>query len=126
MWKRHRGISETKNLLQFHVQVFLSIHIFLNTLECMHCFFTNSDYSTLHICVLIDFNEIFDLVYFQYLHIWPKMTFCPLFDLWPSLVLLSSIFLYNFVYQVLRKNNKAIKMRQEPIKSFIIDTCISL
>ena len=46
------------------------------------------------------------MVYPLYLHIWLKMTSCPLSDLLPSLVLLVLIFQYNFVYQVYRRTKR--------------------
>lgn len=97
-WNRYKGISEI-SLEISHASFLIYTHLWTHMIACIAFnYICNSDYST-YLCVNW-FQWIFDLVYFLYLHIWPKMTFCPLFDLWPSLVLLSSIFLYNSVYQV--------------------------
>lgn len=110
-----------KCLLKFHMQVFLSIHIFEHTWLHALLLITYVILTTLHICVLIGFNEYLTL-YIFYTYIfgqkWPFvlcLTFGPL-------LFFSLQFFYITLCIRSKKNNKQIQMRQEPIKSFIVDT----
>lgn len=110
-----------KFLLKFHMQVFLSIHIFEHTWLHALLLITYVILTTLHICVLIGFNEYLTL-YIFYTYIfgqkWPFvlcLTFGPL-------LFFSLQFFYITLCIRSKKNNKQIQMRQEPIKSFIVNT----
>lgn len=110
-----------KFLLKFHMQVFLSIHIFEHTWLHALLLITYVILTTLHICVLIGFNEYLTL-YIFYTYIfgqkWPFvlcLTFGPL-------LFFSLQFFYITLCIRSKKNSKQIQMRQEPIKSFIVNT----
>lgn len=113
-----------KCLLKFHMQVFLSIHTFEHTWLHALLLITYVILTTLHICVLIGFNEYLTL-YIFYTYIfgqkWPFvlcLTFGPL-------LFFSLQFFYITLCIRSKKNNKQIQMRQEPsslIQSVIISS----